>query len=82
MWTDDSDFISDVQDLDWSALFQEHDLGRYLIRLRKQWAAAYDFVLIDSRTGINDIGGVPPLGLHPAMPWAPCQTRRLTAQWP
>ena len=47
-----------VQRLDWEKQFAEHKLGRYLDRLREEWSQEYDFVLIDSRTGINDIGGI------------------------
>jgi hypothetical protein len=44
--------------LSWKDLFNNHDLGRYLEQLRGEWTAAYDFVLVDSRTGITDIGGI------------------------
>jgi cellulose biosynthesis protein BcsQ len=44
--------------ISWKDLFATHDLGRYLEELREEWVATYDFVLIDSRTGITDIGGI------------------------
>ena len=47
-----------VQALDWGSLFEEHDLGGYLNELREEWIAEFDFVLVDSRTGINDIGSI------------------------
>ncbi len=47
-----------LQQLDWNALFAEHDVGGVLEGLREQWIANYDFILVDSRTGISDIGGV------------------------
>lgn len=47
-----------VQGLDWGSLFEEHDLGGYLNELREEWIAEFDFVLVDSRTGINDIGSI------------------------
>ncbi len=50
-------YFEDVQALDWRALF-ERGLGNRLDRLRNEWGNAYDFVLIDSRTGINDVGGI------------------------
>lgn len=53
-----SDYVPVLQGLDWEALFDEHDLGSYLNELRQEWADEFDFVLIDSRTGINDIGGI------------------------
>lgn len=54
----DAHYAQRAQGLDWEALFREHDLGNYLDALRTQWLAEFDFVLIDSRTGISDIGGI------------------------
>lgn len=51
-------YAETVQKLDWGELFDAHDLGGYLEDLRQEWREAYDFVLIDSRTGLNDIGGI------------------------
>lgn len=53
----DDDYFRRVQDLDWEALY-EQGFGDYLELCREQWTAAYDYVLIDSRTGISDIGGI------------------------
>ena len=47
-----------VQKLDWPTLFSQHDIGNYIWDLRNEWRAEYDFVLIDSRTGITDIGDI------------------------
>lgn len=47
-----------VQGLDWKNLFDEHDLGIYLNELREEWITKFDFILVDSRTGINDIGSI------------------------
>jgi formylglycine-generating enzyme required for sulfatase activity/cellulose biosynthesis protein BcsQ len=47
-----------IHKLNWIALFDDHDVGRYLDSLREEWRRAYDFVLIDSRTGITDIGDI------------------------
>ncbi len=46
-----------LQAIDWEALY---DLGfaAFLERCRERWVANYDFVLIDSRTGISDISGI------------------------
>ncbi len=52
------EYAERVQRLDWKHLFEERDLGAYLDRLRNEWGNAYDFVLVDSRTGINDVGGI------------------------
>lgn len=50
-------YAEEVQQLDWGGLF-EQGLGRWLDQLRNEWATEYDYVLIDSRTGITDIGGI------------------------
>jgi cellulose biosynthesis protein BcsQ len=52
------DYRSRLQQLDWAALFKEHNIGNVLDGLRNEWRSAYDFVLVDSRTGITDIGDV------------------------
>ncbi len=52
------DYVRRVYDLGWQALYEHHALGEFLERLRQEWAQAYDFVLLDSRTGLTDIGGI------------------------
>lgn len=47
-----------LQSLDWAVLYEKHGLGEFLERLRDEWRNSYDFVLVDSRTGITDIGGI------------------------
>jgi MinD-like ATPase involved in chromosome partitioning or flagellar assembly len=47
-----------VQQLDWPGLYMTADLGGYLETLRQAWIEEFDFVLIDSRTGITDISGI------------------------
>lgn len=47
-----------VQRLDWNAFFSGERGGPGLEALREEWMAAYDFILIDSRTGYSDIGGI------------------------
>ncbi|MGH3613728.1 MAG: hypothetical protein ACRDRK_14280, partial [Pseudonocardia sp.] len=42
---------------DWAELYERYGLGEFLERCRAEWKAEYDFVLVDSRTGITDIGG-------------------------
>jgi MinD-like ATPase involved in chromosome partitioning or flagellar assembly len=54
----DQNYVTRLRELDWESLFAEHDLGIYLEDLRKEWVRSYDFVLIDSRTGISDIGSI------------------------
>jgi cellulose biosynthesis protein BcsQ len=52
------DYRQRVQGLDWDALFSKHQIGNYINTLRQEWRYEYDFVLIDSRTGITDIGDI------------------------
>lgn len=53
-----SDYVAALQSLNWDNLFAEHNFGDYLCRLREQWRQEYDVVLIDSRTGMSDVGGI------------------------
>lgn len=53
----DEDYVRRVQELDWVELYRK-GLGEFLEDCRMQWQADYDFVLVDSRTGITDIGGI------------------------
>jgi MinD-like ATPase involved in chromosome partitioning or flagellar assembly len=55
---DEPEYANRVRSLDWEKLFAEYDFGEYLESLRKEWIAEYDFVLVDSRTGVTDAGGV------------------------
>lgn len=54
----DQSYVQRMQALDWKRLYEEHQLGNFLETLRTEWKEAFDFVLIDSRTGITDIGGI------------------------
>ena len=54
----DDAFPSRVQRIDWAQLYEEHELGAALEQMRADWLGRFDFVLIDSRTGITDIGGI------------------------
>lgn len=38
--------------------YEQNNGGQLIEELRQEWKEAYDFVLIDSRTGITDIGGI------------------------
>lgn len=53
----DAAYVGRVQEIDWEALY-EQGFGDYLERCREQWTADYDYILLDSRTGISDIGGI------------------------
>ncbi|HEX5401311.1 MAG TPA: hypothetical protein VFX16_03305 [Pseudonocardiaceae bacterium] len=54
---DDPEYVGRVQDIDWARLYDQ-GFGAYLERCRAQWITDYDFVLLDSRTGVSDIGGI------------------------
>lgn len=54
----DEEYVRRSQGLDWAQLYERHDLGGRLEQWRDRWKASYDFVLVDSRTGITDIGGI------------------------
>lgn len=53
----DSAYVGRVQQIDWESLY-EKGFGDYLERCRERWTKDYDYVLLDSRTGISDIGGI------------------------
>ncbi len=53
----DDDYLDRLQKLDWQKLF-EAGLSPELEKIRAQWVKQYDHVLLDSRTGISDIGGI------------------------
>jgi cellulose biosynthesis protein BcsQ len=63
----DGGYVARMQSIDWEALFAEFGFGLYLEQLRNDWLADYDFVLIDSRTGISDIGGICTINLPDAL---------------
>jgi cellulose biosynthesis protein BcsQ len=54
----DTEYARRLHSLNFQDLFERHDLGEYIERLRNEWIAAYDFILVDSRTGVTDIGGI------------------------
>jgi Mrp family chromosome partitioning ATPase len=43
---------------DWNAFFAKAEGGIFIEELREAWLEIYDVVLVDSRTGITDAGGV------------------------
>lgn len=47
-----------VHKFSWNTFFVEQRGGEILERWRSEWKEEYDFVLLDSRTGITDTGGV------------------------
>lgn len=55
---EDDTFISRVQGIDWKELYDRQGFGEFLESVREEWKADYDLILIDSRTGVSDIGGI------------------------
>jgi DNA-binding NtrC family response regulator/cellulose biosynthesis protein BcsQ len=54
----DDKYFTRLQAVSWDDLYQQHDLGGRLEEMRSEWKARYDFILVDSRTGISDTGGI------------------------
>ena len=54
----DESYVSRMQSLDWKSLYDSHQLGNFLEQLRTEWKNEFDFILLDSRTGVTDIGGI------------------------
>ncbi|MER6359507.1 FxSxx-COOH system tetratricopeptide repeat protein [Kitasatospora sp. NPDC001527] len=49
-----------VTSFNWRSFYTRADVrgAEFLYALRAQWTAAYDYVLIDSRTGVSDTSGI------------------------
>jgi hypothetical protein len=52
------DYRARVQKLDWNDLFVNHNVGNYVDNMRRELIDAYDYILVDSRTGTTDIGDI------------------------
>jgi MinD-like ATPase involved in chromosome partitioning or flagellar assembly len=52
------DYTARLHSLDFPDLFENYDLGSYIEELREEWVSEFDFILVDSRTGVTDIGGI------------------------
>lgn len=52
------DYAEQVRGFSWSDFLAERGGGAILERWRSEWKEAFDFILIDSRTGITDAGGI------------------------
>ncbi|CAN7700379.1 KGGVGR-motif variant AAA ATPase [Mesorhizobium sp. LjRoot246] len=55
---DGVDYTARVQRLDWEELFGKYGLGARLESLRASWVSEFDFILVDSRTGVTDFSGL------------------------
>jgi cellulose biosynthesis protein BcsQ len=52
----DSDYAKRVHDFPWVRLYEER--AEVFTHLASEWRRRYDYVLLDSRTGISDLGSV------------------------
>jgi len=53
----DEEYFAKVQNFNVES-FYEQGGGAFIEQLREEWKSKYDFVLIDSRTGVTEIGGI------------------------
>ena len=54
----DKSYPTNLSSFSWTQFFSEKRGFQWLEEARQQWSAAYDFVFIDSRTGLTDSGGI------------------------
>lgn len=54
----DDSYERRMQTIKWDVLYAADSFGNFLEQIRDEWKAEFDFILIDSRTGISDIGGI------------------------
>ena len=54
----DEEYFGRVRRLDFNKIYDERDGGFLIETLRDEWKREYDFVLVDSRTGVTDAGGI------------------------
>lgn len=54
----DDEYFRKVRRLDVKNFYDDQNGGYLIERLRSEWKEDYDFILVDSRTGITDIGGI------------------------
>jgi len=53
-----NDYFNRVMNFDVSDFYEKKDGGNFIESMRNRWKEAYDFILVDSRTGITDNGGI------------------------
>jgi MinD-like ATPase involved in chromosome partitioning or flagellar assembly len=56
--TNFASYVKKVQDFDWAGFYEDYNGAVYFDWLRNQLADSADVVLIDSRTGVTEMGGV------------------------
>jgi len=53
----DDTYAHRVQAIDWNVLY-DRGIGRVIERMRSEWVREFDVILVDSRTGVSDTGGI------------------------
>lgn len=54
----DSNYLRILNGLDYDRLYKQYGFGDILEEVRDEWKETYDYILIDSRTGLTDVGGI------------------------
>jgi hypothetical protein len=54
----ENDYSQRVQNFNWDSFFEKYKGTLFLENLRSKFIEAYDFILIDSRTGYSDTSGI------------------------
>lgn len=54
----DAGYADRLAGLDWRSAYEQGGLGARLEEMREEWLQAYDIILVDSRTGLSDMGGI------------------------
>ena len=54
----DENYIQKVRNFDYNSFYTNADGGQFIEDLRENWIQNYDFILIDSRTGLTDSSGI------------------------
>jgi len=52
------DYSNRLAAFSWADYFEKKKGSQVIERLREEWKAAYDYVLVDSRTGLTDASGI------------------------
>ncbi len=54
----DEKYAKKLESFNWNEFFHNNEGGEFFELLREEWISEYDVILIDSRTGLSDSGGV------------------------
>ncbi len=54
----DENYVKNIRQFDFTSFYTENEGGQFLEDIREYWLDHYNFVLIDSRTGLTDSSGI------------------------